>query len=62
VFSLHRFFDLSTASHRPDSPRSCVYCARRAEELCEGLNIEKRHPPTSINYGFSLTASSAYLS
>src|SRR5215216_2060184 len=34
VFSLRRFFTLSTASHRPDSPRSWAYCARSAEELC----------------------------
>jgi hypothetical protein len=42
---------LSIASHRPDSPRSCAYCARSAEELCEGITTEKRRPTTSTDHG-----------
>ena len=61
VFSLRRFFGLGTASHRPDSSRSCAYCARSAEELCGGYDHrEKRRLPSSINHGFSLIGLSAY--
>ena len=40
VFSLRRFFALSTAANRPGSPRPCSHCARSSEELGGGITID----------------------